>query len=36
MTVALVTDSTASLPPEVAAECRVSVVPVQVVIDDVA
>lgn len=36
MTVALVTDSTASLPPEVAAGCRVSVVPVQVVIDDVA
>lgn len=36
MTVALVTDSTASLPPEVAAECRVSVVPVQVVIDDVS
>ncbi len=36
MTVALVTDSTASLPPEVAEECRVSVVPVQVVIDDVS
>jgi len=36
MTVALVTDSTASLPPEVAAECGVSVVPVQVVIDDVS
>ncbi|KAA1426220.1 DegV family protein [Nocardioides antri] len=36
MTIALVTDSTASLPPEVAAECRVAVVPVQVVIDDVA
>ncbi len=36
MTVALVTDSTASLPPEVVAECQVSVVPVQVIIDDVA
>jgi DegV family protein with EDD domain len=36
MTVALVTDSTASLPPEVAEECRVSVVPVQVVIDNVS
>lgn len=36
MTIALVTDSTASLPPEVAAECRVFVVPVQVVIDDVS
>jgi len=36
MTVALVTDSTASLPPEVAAECGVSVVPVQVVIDDIS
>ena len=36
MTVALVTDSTASLEEEVAAECRVSVVPVQVVIDDVS
>ncbi len=36
MTVALVTDSTASLEPEVASDCRVSVVPVQVVIDDVS
>lgn len=36
MTVALVTDSTASLLPEVAERCGVSVVPVQVVIDDVA
>lgn len=36
MTVALVTDSTASLTPEVAGECGVSVVPVQVVIDDVS
>lgn len=36
MTVALVTDSTASLPPEVAAKCRACVVPVQVVIDDVS
>uniref|UniRef100_UPI0015FFC92B DegV family protein n=1 Tax=Nocardioides stalactiti TaxID=2755356 RepID=UPI0015FFC92B len=34
MTVALVTDSTASLPPEVADECRAAVVPLQVVIDD--
>ena len=36
MTVALVTDSTASLTPEVAGSCGVSVVPVQVVIDDVS
>jgi len=36
MTVALVTDSTASLPPEVVARCEVNVVPVQVVIDDVS
>jgi len=36
MTVALVTDSTASLTPEVAGRCEVSVVPVQVIIDDVS
>lgn len=36
MTVALVTDSTASLPPEAVESCRVAVVPVQVVIDDVS
>jgi DegV family protein with EDD domain len=34
MTVALVTDSAAGLPPEVVAACGVTVVPLQIVIDD--